>query len=69
MITIQQVYKDENIRGFATIDSNNSETFWITYVDYNLIKKTNKIIMFKNIPYSRKGPCDFYFGTIIEQYD
>lgn len=69
MITIQQVWCGQNIRGYATIDSNNKDTFWITYIDWDLVQKTGKPIMFRNMPFPRYGPCWFEFGEIIETYD
>lgn len=66
MIYIQNVFKDNNIRGFATIDTDNKETFWITYVDYELCLKCNQVILFENMPYPHNGVCDFIFGNIIQ---
>lgn len=68
MIILQQVSKGLNIQGFATINTNNEESFLITYCDFELCMKTNSPVIITQI-YPKYGPCDFQFGKIIATYE
>lgn len=68
MIIVQQVFNGPDIRGFATINTNNDESFLITYCDFNLSKKLNRVVIMTQI-YPKYGPCGFHFGKIIATYE
>lgn len=68
MIIVQQVFNGPDIRGFATINTNNKESFLITYCDFNLSMRLNEPIIMTQI-YPKYGPCGFHFGKIIATYE
>lgn len=68
MIIIQQVFNGHNMRGFATINTNNKESFLITYCDWELCMKLGHPVMIKQV-YSYNEPCPFHFGAIMETYE